>query len=47
LGLLAIDEDHKALTYNSGALIKSDGIGFVVPIEITGVDGHSDGADIK
>ena len=47
LGLLAIDEDHKALTYNSGALIKSDGIGFVVPIEITGVDEHSDGASIK
>jgi len=42
LGLLAIDEAHKALTYNSGELIKSDDIGFVVPIEmtdITDVDG--------
>jgi len=47
LGLLSIDEAHKALTYNSGELIKSDGIGFVVPIKITGVDENSDGADIK
>lgn len=44
LGLLAIDEAHKALTYNSGELIKSDGIGFVVPIEMTDI---TDVAGIK
>ncbi len=37
LGLLAIDEAHKDLTYNSGELIKSDDIGFVVPIEMTDI----------
>ncbi len=44
LGLLSIDEAHKALTYNSGEFVKADGIGFVVPIEMTGV---TDVAGIK
>ncbi len=37
LGLLAIDEAHKDLAYNSGKLIKSDSIGFVVPIEMSNI----------